>query len=69
MPIEKEIRYYKDVIVSKSVYTVSAIFLKPQWDFTWNLIKSYIKGAKDQGKPRFSWRTRRREEDIVDLAY
>lgn len=51
MPIDKEIRYYKDIIVSKSVYIVS---VKPQWDFTWNLIKSYIKGAKDQGKPRFS---------------
>lgn len=54
MPIDKEIRYYKDVIVSKSVYIVSAIVLKPQWDFTRNLIKSYIKGAKGQGKPRFS---------------
>lgn len=54
MPIDKEFRYYKDVIISKSVYIVSAILLKSQWDFTWNLIGSYIKGAKDQGKPRVS---------------
>ena len=43
MPIDKEIGYYKDVIVSKLVYIVSAILLKSQWDFTWNLIKCYIK--------------------------
>lgn len=47
MLIDKDIKYYKDV--SKSIYKVSAILLKHQWVFKWNLIKVTWKSKGSRG--------------------
>lgn len=42
MLMGREIEYYKDAIVSKLMYKVNSILLKPQWVFYMEFDKSYM---------------------------